>query len=240
MRAHLYRPITDSLGNIRQGAVVRVLEPGTDTLIPDTLYVGEVGLTALPNPFTTSSGVIDFYLDTPRRIRLGVKVGSESERFAEAVDVLAPEHEHGEFALVDHAHPAHTHPYAADDHTHSTVAAHLHGPDGFTPIFFSDDGPVTVHVGALPAYNDSGRDLEIISVRASLAVAGTTPTVVDLNQNGVTRFSNQAGRPQLAQGVTTTSAPPELTLWEMGTYLTCDVDEAGTGAEGLLVQVTVR
>lgn len=90
MRAHLYRPITDSLGNVRQGAVVRVLKPGTEIAVIDPIYASDTGVEPLSNPFTTSSGVVDIYLDEPQRVRLGIRIGSGAEFFINDMDVILP------------------------------------------------------------------------------------------------------------------------------------------------------
>lgn len=102
-RAHLYRPIQDNLGNLRVGAVVTVLDPTTRQSIIEPMYTSDTAMTALPNPFTANSGVIDFYLDVPRRVLLSIRVGNETP-FEVTLDVQLP---------VDipppHDHP-HTHP----------------------------------------------------------------------------------------------------------------------------------
>lgn len=97
-RAHLYRPIQDNLGNIRTGAVVRVLDPATDQAIVEPLYAYETGPDTLTNPFTANSGVVDIYLDQPRRVKLGIRVGFEAEFFITLdvqlpIDVM-PTHDH--------------------------------------------------------------------------------------------------------------------------------------------------
>lgn len=108
-RAHLYRTITDIAGNLRGGATVRVLYPGTTTLMTEPIYPADSGSDTLPNPFSSSTGVIDFYLEEPRRVRLGIKFPNESERFFNDVDVMLP---------FDEGAPIHGHPYASETHTH--------------------------------------------------------------------------------------------------------------------------
>lgn len=89
-RAHLSKPILDSAGNVRTGAIVRVLQPGTTTPITDVLYAAGMGSATRTNSFVATNGVVDFYLDVPSRVRLGVTVGQEGETFFEDVDVLEP------------------------------------------------------------------------------------------------------------------------------------------------------
>lgn len=91
MRAHLYRLMQDSQGNLVPDVTVRVLEPGTTTLIGDALYPDSDSASPMANPFVSPTGVINFYLDSPRRVRLGVSTQEIPERFYENVDVLAAE-----------------------------------------------------------------------------------------------------------------------------------------------------
>lgn len=89
-RAHISKPILDSAGNVRAGASVRVLQPGITTAYAGILYAANQGSATRTNPFIATNGVVDFYLDTPDRVRLGVTVGMEAEVFFEDVDVLEP------------------------------------------------------------------------------------------------------------------------------------------------------
>lgn len=86
MRAHLSRPLQDAAGNLVAGATVRVLNPGTTELIPSTLYVDSSSGLTLTNPWVTSNSV-DFYLENPQRVRIGIVVGTDPEQFVEDVDV---------------------------------------------------------------------------------------------------------------------------------------------------------
>lgn len=86
-RAHFYRPVTDSAGNIRPNVTVRVLEPASETPISQTIYVNDGGNQTYANPQLYPSGVIDFYLPEPQRVRLGVKIGTGTEVFFENVDI---------------------------------------------------------------------------------------------------------------------------------------------------------
>lgn len=88
MRAHFYRLVVDSQGNLLSDITVRVLEPGTTDPLAVPIYADGDTLTAMANPFTASNGVINFYLDQPRRVRLGITQGSVPEQFYENIDVL--------------------------------------------------------------------------------------------------------------------------------------------------------
>lgn len=107
-------------------------------------------------------------------------------------------------------------------------------------FLFTDEGALVVVTGTTRIYNDSGRTLTILGVRATLGTAGSTDTVVDVNKGGTTLFTTQANRPTLATGVDTDLAVPDVTAWENGTYLTVDIDSAGTGAADLIVQVSAQ
>lgn len=105
---------------------------------------------------------------------------------------------------------------------------------------FTMSGAVATQVGGARLYNDTGRTLTISAVRASLGTAGSTDTTVDINKDGTTIFTTQANRPNLAAAaVTVKSVAPDVTTWEDGSYLTVDVDAAGTSADTLTVTVVV-
>jgi hypothetical protein len=90
-RAHFYRPIQDTQGNIVLDATVRVLQVGTTNPIADVLYIGGTGSSVLANPFLATSGVADFYLDRAQTVRLGITRPGDTERFIEDLDVGDPE-----------------------------------------------------------------------------------------------------------------------------------------------------
>jgi len=89
MRAHYTRPVTDEAGNLLPNVQVTVYQPGTTTLISGVVYSTDTGNNVLTNPWVASTGVIDFYLDNPQRVRLGTIQGSLPVQYAEDVDVLA-------------------------------------------------------------------------------------------------------------------------------------------------------
>ncbi len=89
MRAHFTRPVTDDQGDLLPNVQVTVYEPGTTTLISQTLYSTDTGNNVLSNPFVSSTGVIDIYLDTPARVRFGLIQGNLPVQYYEDVDVLA-------------------------------------------------------------------------------------------------------------------------------------------------------
>jgi len=106
---------------------------------------------------------------------------------------------------------------------------------------FSIGGTLTVGTGKHRLYNDTGASLLIRSVRASV---GTAPTgaslIVDVNRNGTTIFTTQAGRPTIAAAANTARVTGmDVTALADGDYLTIDVDQIGAGSAGadLTVQV---
>lgn len=78
-RAHLFRPATDREGNLLYGATVTVRESDFAVPINQPLYSGPTGSDELPNPFTASSGVIDFWLEVPQRVSLLVEADGQSD-----------------------------------------------------------------------------------------------------------------------------------------------------------------
>lgn len=88
-RSHLYAVAQDAAGNAQENAIVRLLQPGTTTLIAAPLYDSDASVVSISNPFTTTSGQISVYLDTPQRVRIGISPVGAAERFIEDIDVGA-------------------------------------------------------------------------------------------------------------------------------------------------------
>lgn len=147
-RAHLYRTITDNAGNLRPGGVVRVLYPRTTDEITEALYPNDTDTTPLPNPFTSVDGVIDFYMEQPFRVRIGIKFPNESERFFNDVDVMLP---------FDEGAPVHGHPYALITHTHEGDFAgigHRHGANTIDLVPTGTVGSTTLQDAVLELDQD--------------------------------------------------------------------------------------
>lgn len=106
---------------------------------------------------------------------------------------------------------------------------------------FSVAGVVAQATGAGRWYNDTGRTLTLVKVRASV---GTSPTgsslIVDVNKNGTTIFTTQGNRPTIAASGTTGTGTPDVTTLADGDYLTVDIDAVGSTISGadLTVQVS--
>lgn len=94
MLAHLSRPVIDSAGNRQTSVTVRVLQPGTNPtagmLVAAPIYQDAQGATTLANPISVVNGLIDFFMDEPQFVLLGVMVGANPEEFYDWVVVNAP------------------------------------------------------------------------------------------------------------------------------------------------------
>lgn len=89
MRAHYARTLVDTSGSVETVSIsVRLLQPGTTTLIAATVYADGSSGTILTNPWTITTGQLSFYLDQPQRVRIGITVGTGTEQYLDDVDVL--------------------------------------------------------------------------------------------------------------------------------------------------------
>lgn len=86
-RQHLYMVAQDPAGNALENAQIRILQPGTENPIAAPIYANDTDVTAMPNPFTTASGLISIYIDTPQRVRIGITPPSAAERFIDDIDI---------------------------------------------------------------------------------------------------------------------------------------------------------
>lgn len=89
MRAHYTRPVTDQQGDLLPNVQITVYEPGTTTPVSDVLYFTDTGDNILSNPFVSDTGIIDLYLNEPKRVRFGIVQGNLPVQYYEDVDVLA-------------------------------------------------------------------------------------------------------------------------------------------------------
>jgi len=98
-------------------------------------------------------------------------------------------------------------------------------------------GAVTTITGNKRLYTPVART--IIDVTASVGTASSSGVVtVDVDKDGTTIFTTPANRPEIAaSGHVSSSETPDVTSWGSGSYLTVNVDDAGTGAEDLVVTV---
>jgi len=93
LRGHFNRAVMDRAGNLIPGCTIRLIDSADGiTTLSDPIYTTGIGTGTLPNPFICDTGVIDFYLESPKRVRIGVtKPGSGVEVVFDAADVLAPQ-----------------------------------------------------------------------------------------------------------------------------------------------------
>jgi hypothetical protein len=89
VRAHYIRPVTDDQGVLLPNVSVSVYDAGTTDLVAMVLYSSDSGADVLTNPYVSNTGVIDFYLASPARVRIGVEQGDLPIQYYEDVDVLA-------------------------------------------------------------------------------------------------------------------------------------------------------
>lgn len=86
-RSHFYSVAQDVAGNAIEHAVIRILQPGTENPIAAPIYATDTDVAAMPNPFTTISGEVSVYVDTPQRVRLGITPPGAVERFVNDIDI---------------------------------------------------------------------------------------------------------------------------------------------------------
>lgn len=89
-RSHYYRPITDDQGDLVANIAVRLLNPGTTTSAGVSAYAGPTGSAVYTQPWTIANGIIDFYLEAPKRLQIGVLAPTLPEAFLDNEDVLPP------------------------------------------------------------------------------------------------------------------------------------------------------
>lgn len=119
------------------------------------------------------------------------------------------------------------------------------GATGASVFAGSKAGTLATAVGLNRFYNDTGRTLTILAVRASVAQTSTGASIiVDVNKNGTTIFGTQSLRPTIAAASNTNKTTGmTVTSWPDGEYLTVDIDQVGSpGTEGgdLTVIVTAQ
>lgn len=116
----------------------------------------------------------------------------------------------------------------------------MRAPNLGRTITFARAGSVAVGVGTFRWYADAGVTLTILSVRVNVGTASTsgTPTV-DVNVNGTSIYGTQANRPTVAVGSLTSGKNTGFSTTTItdGSYLTADIDVAGTGTADLIVQI---
>ena len=117
---------------------------------------------------------------------------------------------------------------------------------GYTPRsnrFITMTVPGVLAVGATPArwYNRTGIPIGIRGGGISVGQAPTGSAIIaDVNLDGLTLFTTQANRPQIAIGaVASALIIPAVVTIPIDSYLSVDVDQIGSSTAGadLVVQV---
>lgn len=120
-------------------------------------------------------------------------------------------------------------------------AGEVQGPLGQRYFTLTVPGVLTVDTGALRLYNLTGKALTISKVHIAVDTAPTGAAIlVDVNENGVTIFTNQANRPTIAiaafTGDTTTI---DDASWADGNHIQADVDQVGSTVVGSDLTITI-
>ena len=125
-------------------------------------------------------------------------------------------------------------PPGADGAAGAAGAAGAQGPAGKVILAGHIVGVLVAGAGGSRIYNDTGGNLNIANVRASLVTPPSGgPATFDVNLNGTTIFTTQANRPSIAAAANASSAAvPDVTVWPNGQYITVDVDLIGTTYAG--------
>jgi hypothetical protein len=89
-RAHYNRALMDSEGNVVPGAAIRIANPFTGATLLDNVMSTATGPDIKPNPWVSDDGIVDFYLDTPQRVSIGITTPcAMSEYLIHGADVLS-------------------------------------------------------------------------------------------------------------------------------------------------------
>ncbi len=90
-RAHFYRPIQDSEGNLMPDTLVRVIDEATELSYEGDLFVSEEGSEVRENPYTSETGIVEFYLASPTKIALALTPPGGEEIQVNNLSVGTPE-----------------------------------------------------------------------------------------------------------------------------------------------------
>jgi hypothetical protein len=111
-------------------------------------------------------------------------------------------------------------------------------------VVFTKEGTLTVAPGATRVYNTMGISFNVTKV---LICVNTAPDgsaiIVDVNKNGVTIFTNQAHRPQIASGAYVgETVDIDIPAWVDDDYFTVDIDAIGadTAGDDLTVHIAIE
>lgn len=210
MREHFQRPLRGDTGRLLTDCTVRLLEPGTTTPIPETIYVASTGDEARSNPWFAEEGAVDFFLDRPRVVRIGVTRASNAtvETYFEDVQIGDEEVYKETFTF--------------------TLAGAASVQTGSLRYYVDDDCEIIrarLSCGIAPVGADLIADLN----KGSGAGAAST---IFANQADRLRVVDGA-----FTGVHDFATPYALAE---GEYLTIDIDQVGVSTPGAFVVVQIR
>jgi len=131
---------------------------------------------------------------------------------------------------------------AENDPANTATTVTIEGaPIATRAAVFTFEGRLTAVSGTIRIYNKLGVTATISQVYLTATVAPTgAAIIVDVHKNGTTIFTNQAHRPQIADGAHTGfSVTVDDTSWADGDYLSADMDQVGStyAGEDLTVHV---
>ena len=128
-RDHAHYPVLDPAGNTVPNVMVRLVDPDTNASWQGvSIYRYETGVEEWENPFLCETGVIDFYLENPKRLHIGVTPdsgGTETMIYNVDVGVTDPD-------FIELASQTETHAAAAESNAISTASGSTVGAAGAT------------------------------------------------------------------------------------------------------------
>ena len=106
---------------------------------------------------------------------------------------------------------------------------------------FTYPGNLVVGGGLLRLYNKTGVTQTIMEVFIAVSTAPTGASIkMDIHMDGVTIFTNQAHRPEIAAaGFTGDALTIDVSAWADGSYLTAIVDQIGSTITGANLTIHV-
>ena len=106
---------------------------------------------------------------------------------------------------------------------------------------FTVSGELTGASNPFRIYNLTGASLTINEVHLAVNTAPTgAAVIVDVHENGVTIFTAQGNRPQIAiAAFTGNSVAVDAATWENDNYLTVDIDQIGSTIAGAGLKVSL-
>jgi hypothetical protein len=107
-------------------------------------------------------------------------------------------------------------------------------PSIIREMIITFSGNLSISDNPMRIYNKLGAAQTISQIFLSVGTAPTNANIiVDIHKDGTTIFTNQAHRPEIADGTNTGySTTIDVSAWADGSYLTAHVDQIGSGTPG--------